>query len=235
MGVLVAIVFGVLGLAVTLWLALRQPTNVNANVNSNSHASANLAVTNSNDLRSMTPSPKPSEPPRRQSPEPTPPRSSVSNLQSPERPRTVESDEYTPVDNDIGKQKNNDFFEVTVENARISTDRIGFDNCRLQVPAGQKAVLIRFSIRWAPSKSLTGPEQFALGRVTSTDFVLIDDRNRRVDTACPYAVFLISQVGRSANTRTLAYLVNVDTHRLMFRFQKAGGGQPITFDISGLN
>jgi hypothetical protein len=230
-------VLGVVVAVVALWFTLPQ-----APTNTNSPPPTITPVVNPNDSK-PTPTPSASPPPERSpSPQPSPslpqpsspPASSIASPINTERPRIV-SNQPSNIDNDIGKSKKNDFYEITVENARTSTDRVRFDTCNFDVPPGQKAVLVRFGISWSPSKSVSAEEQFHLSAVKSSDFLLVDDRNRRIDTACQYAVLLLNIMARTATTRTLAYLVRSDATTLTFRFQKAGGGEAITFDLSGLD
>ena len=72
-----------------------------------------------------------------------------------------------------------------------------------------------------------------LGYTQTTDFVLVDERNRTVDPTCPVTGIVLSATGRAVS-RTLAYLVSANSQHVSFRFQKSGAGQPIVFDLSGL-
>jgi len=145
------------------------------------------------------------------------------------RPRSVATPQRTKVNNDIGETKRNEFYEITIENAWTSTDRVRSGNCNFPVPAGQKALFVRFAVTLSPTKSLAGGKLFSLGSVKSTDFIVIDDGNRKLDSACAYSVLL---VGENARTTTLAYLISSEF--VTFRFQKSGGGDPIVFNLSGV-
>jgi len=136
-------------------------------------------------------------------------------------------------DNDIGKSKANDFYEITLENASASSNPVHLDICNFNVPSGQKAILVRFAIRLSPPPR-TNEEILRLGYTQTTDFILTDDRGRRVDPECLVTGMVLSGSGRAVN-RTLAYLIPAGSQHMSFRFQKSGAGQPIVFDLSGLD
>jgi hypothetical protein len=171
------------------------------------------------------PTPSPDSPVR---PTPIPP-SQTTDSPAELRPRSVATPQRTNVNNDIGETKRNEFYEITIENAWTSTDRVRSGNCNFPVPAGQKALFVRFAVTLSPTKSLAGGKLFSLGSVKSTDFIVIDDGNRKLDSACAYSVLL---VGENARTTTLAYLISSEF--VTFRFQKSGGGDPIVFNLSGV-
>jgi hypothetical protein len=121
---------------------------------------------------------------------------------------------------------------MTLLNAWISTGQIRSENCIFNVPSGVKAVLVSFALRQSPSRTLSAAEFMRVGSVRTSDFVVVDEQNRRVDTACQTAGFII---GQNAILRTLGYLVPAASQHLSLRFQKAGAGDPIVFDLTDLN
>lgn len=154
----------------------------------------------------------------------------VSPTQEPAR--QVDTVSTRPVDNDVGKSKTNAYYEVTVENAWISSAPVRLDICSFNVSSGQKAILVRFAIRRS-SLPRTNEEMLRLGYTQTTDFVLLDDQNRRLDPECQVNGIVLGE--DRPVTRTLAYLVPAGSQHVSFRSQKSGGGQPIVFDLSGLN
>ena len=178
--------------------------------------------------RTPTPGPPTPSPDSPVSPTPIPPSQKIDSSAE-LRPRSVATPHRTNVNNDIGETKRNEFYEITIENAWTSTDRVRSGNCNFPVPAGQKALFVRFAVTLSPTKSLPGRQLFSLGSLKSTDFIVIDDGNRRIDSACAYSSLL---VGENARTTTLAYLISSEL--VTFRFQKSGGGDPIVFNLSGV-
>jgi len=71
------------------------------------------------------------------------------------------------------------------------------------------------------------------GYTQTTDFVVVDDQNRRIEPSCGLWGIVLGE--DRPVTRTISYLVPADSQHVMFRFQKSGGGDPIVFDLSGLN
>ena len=148
-----------------------------------------------------------------------------------ELPRPQPTQVSRAIENDVGKSKTNDYYEIILENAWASSAPVHLDICNFSVPSGQKAILVRFSIRRS-SESQTNEELLRLGYTQTTDFVLVNDQNRRLDPSCLVNGIVLG--GDRPVTRTLAYLVPATSQHLSFRFQKSGGGQPIVFDLAGL-
>ena len=149
-----------------------------------------------------------------------------------ESPRPQATQVSRAIENDVGKSKTNDYYEIILENAWASSAPVHLDICNFSVPTGQKAILVRFSIRRS-SQPRTNEEVLRLGYTQTTDFVLVSDQNRRLDPSCLVNGIVLGS-GDSPVTRTLAYLVPATSQSLSFRFQKSGGGQPIVFDLAGL-
>jgi hypothetical protein len=135
------------------------------------------------------------------------------------------------LENDIGKSKKNGFYEITVESAWTSTNPVRAECSNVDIPTGQKVVFVRFAIMFVNFGSRSGYENFHLSSVKPSEFVLVDDLNRRVDPVCQNFPILVQEM---ANTKTLIYLVPMDSRRLTFRFQKVGAGEALTFDLSDL-
>jgi hypothetical protein len=139
--------------------------------------------------------------------------------------------EARPANNDIGKTKKNELLEVTIENAWTSTGAVRFAGCSYDVSADKKAVYVRFTKRTlSGSRKPSSQEQSDLLFIKPTDFLIIDDSGRRVDPSCGKAPFYAV----SEDAHTFVYLVPRNSSRLTFTFQKAGLGEALTFDLSGL-
>ena len=134
------------------------------------------------------------------------------------------------IENDVGRSKSNAYYEITVENAWISS-RPG-DVCSSSIRTGERAIVVRFAIRRS-SPSRTAEESMRFGYTQTTDFVVVDDQNRRIEPSCGLWGIVLGE--DRPVTRTISYLVPADSQHVMFRFQKSGGGDPIVFDLSGLN
>lgn len=224
----VGVVVAVVAIFVSVWIARRQTP-----ANTNNRSPLPTPLVRSDD---RTPSPTPREIPAslpNASAQPSihPSAPSSANLPVQEPPRSGTAQPTKVIDNDIGKSKKNGFYEITVENAWISTDRVRFEGCYVDLASGQKAILVRFAIMAVNFRTRSAEEQFHFGAVKPSDFVLVDDWNKRVDAACQnFPIF----VRETANTKTLIYLVRTDSRRLTFKFQKVGAGEAITFDLSDL-
>lgn len=143
------------------------------------------------------------------------------------RPRK-ENVRKTEPENDIGKSRANGFFEITIENAWVSTKAGPLELCGYRASDEQRAVFVRFTIR-ALSDSLPDPAS------RTEDFLLIDDSGRRIETTCGDGRFYShSFTGEKQKTITLVYTVRREPQHLIFRFQRVGSGDAITFDLSGL-
>jgi hypothetical protein len=187
---------------------------------------------------SPPPTKEPSDSPR-STPVITQPPSAGPAIQEPIQSRVTE--QKRAIDNDIGKVKVNDFYEITVENAWASKDRVSFGICNFNVPSEQKAILVRFTIRLL-TPPRTYEESQRLANPHTTDFILMDDQNIRLDPRCQgngtadiYLNSFLNRNSGNASTLTLAYLVPSGSEHLSFRFQKSGVGRPIVFDLSGVD
>jgi hypothetical protein len=105
----------------------------------------------------------------------------------------------TEPENDIGKSRSNGFFEITIENAWVSTKSGSFEFCGYRTSEEQRAVFVRFTIR-ALSDSLPNTR--------TEDFHLIDDSGGRIDTTCGDGRFYPRSFSREKHkTITLVYTV----------------------------
>jgi hypothetical protein len=224
-GVLVGLALIALGVAtifVMVWLDQRDRGSTNNGL------PTPIPVVKTNDY---TPSPTPTviivgQP----SPQPSihPPTPSIQ-----EPPKSGTTQLTMATNNDIGKSKANNFYEITLENASASTNPVHLDICNFGVPSGQKAIVVRFAIRLSPPPR-TNEEILRLGYTQTTDFVLVDNRGKTANPTCQVTGIVLSGSGRAVS-RTLAYLISADSEHVSFRFQKSGAGQPIVFDLSALN
>ena len=149
---------------------------------------------------------------------------SASSDQS-ERPRE-EGRRVIEPGNDIGKSRGNGSFEITIENAWVSRKSGSFNFCGYRASEEQRALFVRFTIR-ALSESLPNTR--------TEDFLLVDNRGRRIETTCGDGRFYPhSFTGEKQKTITLVYIVPRDFQHLTFRFQRVGYGDAIAFDLGGI-
>ena len=131
----------------------------------------------------------------------------------------------------IGKTQKNELLEVFVESAWTSVSVVSVGRCSFEVPREKKAVFVRFTIRRSPfSRQWSWDEQSALLDLKPLNFLLGDESGRNMEPYCTTEQFYA--VSESAHT--LGYLAPSDLRRFTFRFQMARLGEPLTFDLSGL-
>jgi hypothetical protein len=131
---------------------------------------------------------------------------------------------------DIGGTKDNGYYELSLENAKVSYTSKNCFGGFVEVSSEQKMVVVTFSIR---ALSLEVPSIS-----TSQDFrayYLVDPQQRRFEMSCGdgryFNVSLNSFQGKpKAKTLTVEFLVPRNAHQLKFRFS-TGVGNPIVFNL----
>ena len=232
-GVVVAVVFGIAG----LWLTLRQqspnttdhpPTNttlLNVNDRKATPTPTLIAATNLTPTDKGTPAPTNLPTDVQESPSPTATRTPLIIQPSPSGTPQVP---YEP--GDIGETKDNGYYELTLENAKVSYTSKNCFSGFVDVSSDQKMVAVTFSIR---ALSLQVPSISTSQDVRA--YYLLDPQQRRFEMSCGdgryFNVSLNSFEGKpKAKTLTVEFLVPRNAQKLRFRFS-SGTGNPLVFNL----